>query len=134
MQFGRAVKERRVPSLVKARKGTRSQKGFLQGHSSRLDECNRLLTSVIDDLKFVILDDSHSEPWGQAYPSREEALAELERRATIPWNVEPNRAPCTNWAKCGRRYLIEEYDDTGSDQISRVLTLEISAQGVVWRQ
>jgi len=91
-----------------------------------------LLTSIIVDMKFAIIDDAHCEPQGQPYPRREEAIAELERRATIPWNEEPNRAPCKSWAKCGRRYVIEEYDDAESDQISRVLMLEISAKGVDW--
>jgi hypothetical protein len=85
-------------------------------------------------MNFLIVDDAHCEPQGQRYTSREEAIAELERRAAIPWNDEPNRAPCRNWAKCGRRYVIEEYDDTESDQMSRVLVLEISAKGVEWKE
>jgi len=85
-------------------------------------------------MKFAIVDDAHCEVQGQPYPTREEAIAELERRATIPWNEEPNRAPCRSWAKCGRRYVIEEYDETGSDQISRLMMLEISAKGVEWRR
>jgi hypothetical protein len=85
-------------------------------------------------MKFAIIDDAHCEAQGEPYSQREEAVAELKRRATIPWNEEPNRAPCRNWSKCGRRYVIEEYDDTESDLISRVLMLEISAKGVEWPQ
>ena len=29
-------------------------------------------------------------------------------------NVKPNRASCTNWLNCGRRYELIEYDDTTS--------------------
>jgi hypothetical protein len=43
-------------------------------------------------MKFAVADDLHCEPQGQSYSSREEAIAELERRARIPWNEEPNRA------------------------------------------
>src|SRR5215470_6384905 len=93
---------------------------------------SRLLTSIIVDMKFSIVDDVHCETQGRPYPTREDALAELERRATIPWNEAPNRAPCKSWTKCGRQYVIEEYDDT-EYQISRILVLEISAKGIEWR-
>ena len=83
---------------------------------------------------FVIDDEAHCELQEGKFRTRAEALSELERRAKIPWNEEPNRAPCTNWAKCGRRYVIEEYDDTESVPISRVVMLEISAKGVEWRR
>ena len=85
-------------------------------------------------MKFAIVDDAHCEPQGQPYARREDAIAELERRAAIPWNEEPNHAPCRNWATCGRTYVIEDYDDTESDLVSRTLILEISAKGVEWRQ
>lgn len=84
------------------------------------------------DMKFAIVDDAHCEVQGPPYPTREAAMAELQRRASIPWNEAPNRAPCTSWAKCGRQYVIEEYDDT-EDQISRLLVLQVSAKGVEWR-
>jgi hypothetical protein len=82
---------------------------------------------------FVIEDEAHAEPQGR-FQTREQAIAELQRRATIPWNEEPNRAPCTNWRNCGRRYELAEYDDTVSPwrELSRSLILQISAAGVKW--
>jgi len=49
-------------------------------------------------------------------------------------NVKPNRASCTNWLNCGRRYELIEYDDTTSPwkELSQNLILRISASGVRW--
>jgi hypothetical protein len=82
---------------------------------------------------FVVWDEAHAERHGR-FHTREEAIVELQRRATIPWNEEPNRAPCTNWLNCGRRYELVEYDDTTSPwkELSRNLILSISALGVRW--
>jgi hypothetical protein len=82
---------------------------------------------------FVIEDEMHSEPAGQ-FRTLPEAMAELERRAKIPWNEEPNRCPCTNWRNCGRRYEVIEYDDAPTPwrELSRILRLEISQGGVRW--
>jgi len=54
---------------------------------------------------FGIDDEADSEPQEGKFYTREQATSELERRALIPWNEEPNRAPCTNWRNCGRRYV-----------------------------
>jgi len=61
-------------------------------------------------------------------------MAELKRRAAIPWNEAPNRAPCTNSFNCGRRYELVEYDDSAQtwNELTRTLILEISAAGVRW--
>ena len=82
---------------------------------------------------FVIEDELHAEQQGQ-FPTREQALAELQRLAAIPWDEEPNCAPCTSWRSCGRRYELIEYDDniTPWAEVSRTLLLEISAAGVQW--
>jgi len=82
---------------------------------------------------FVVWDEAHAERHGR-FQTRKEAIVELQRRATIPWNEEPNRAPCTNWLNCGRRYELVEYDDTTSPwkELSRNLILRISALGVRW--
>lgn len=58
---------------------------------------------------FVIEDEAHAEMQSE-FRSRAEAVAELERRAVIAWHELPNRAPCTNWRNCGRRYEVVEYD------------------------
>ena len=82
---------------------------------------------------FVLEDETHAEPQG-AYATLDEAMAELRRRAAIPWDEEPNVAPCTAWKTCGRRYEVVEYDasETPWRELQRRFTLEISAAGVEW--
>ena len=83
---------------------------------------------------FVIEDEAHAEPQEGLFQTRQQAVAELQRRAAVPWDEEPNRAPCTNWVNCGRRYELVEYDDTVLPwkELSRNLILNISAAGVRW--
>ena len=59
---------------------------------------------------FIVEDELHAEPLTGEFASREDAVADLRRLAELPWNAAPNRAPCTNWRNCGRRYDIVEYD------------------------
>ncbi len=82
---------------------------------------------------FVIEDERHAEPQGQ-FSTLSEALAELKRRAELPWDQAPNVAPCTNWQNCGRRYEIVEYDISTKPwrELHRTSALEISAKGVQW--
>jgi hypothetical protein len=79
---------------------------------------------------FVIEDELHAEPQGQ-FDSLEQAIAELRRRAAIPWDQHPNVAPCTNWRSCGRSYEIIEYDNSWNE-LRRVAALEVSADGIRW--
>jgi hypothetical protein len=60
---------------------------------------------------FVIEDELHAEHHGQ-FAASEDALTELRRRAKIPWDAEPNQAPCQSGATCGRAYGVIEFDDT----------------------
>ena len=82
---------------------------------------------------FVIEDERHAEIQGR-FPDRQSALAELRRRAIIPWDQEPNTPPCTNWHACGRVYELIEYDDSTQPwaELSRVIVLEVSATGARW--
>jgi hypothetical protein len=82
---------------------------------------------------FVIEDEAHAEPQGE-FETFDDALAQLRLRAAIPWDHEPNRAPCTSWRTCGRRYEVVEYDarQTLRRELDRVLVLEVSATGVRW--
>jgi hypothetical protein len=84
---------------------------------------------------FVIEDELHAEHHGE-FASLEDAVRELRRRAEIPWDREPNVAPCQSWATCGRTYEVIEYDETdGSErQLRRMKALEISKDGVVWHE
>jgi hypothetical protein len=82
---------------------------------------------------FVIDDEAHAELQAE-FSSFEEAVAELRRRAEIPWNEPPNVAPCMNWRNCGRRYEIVEYNTVERPwrKLSCTPVLEISAAGVQW--
>ena len=82
---------------------------------------------------FVIEDELHHEQVGELQ-TWEGAVAELRRLAEIPWDQEPNRAPCTGWKACGRHYEIVEYDitQTPRSEICRIHALEISANAVTW--
>jgi len=84
---------------------------------------------------FVIEDEWHAEPQRGEFKSLEEAIDELRRRTQIPWNTEPNLAPCMSWRTCGRNYEIIEYDTTHTpwEVISTKSVLEIDAKGVRWK-
>ena len=83
---------------------------------------------------YIIEDERHAEPQKGQYQSLAEAVAELQRRASLPWNQEPNVAPCQQWRTCGRTYEIVEYDTSSTPwrEMSRVPYLEVTAGGVRW--
>lgn len=76
-----------------------------------------------------IEDERHAEPQDGRYSSFDEAMAELKRRADLPWDEPPNVAPCASWKSCGRNYEIVEYDTSARPwkELRRVPVLEISA-------
>ncbi len=82
---------------------------------------------------FLIEDEMHDADQGR-FATRAGALSELKRLSLIPWDEEPNRAPCTNWKKCGRDYVIIEYDDSATPwkELSREAVLRVSADEVKW--
>src|SRR5688572_27981589 len=81
----------------------------------------------------VIENEVHGES-GRVFQTFDDAVAELRRRAVIPWDRPPNLAPCTSWATCGREYNVAEYDT--ARQPSRLLrdvsVLKVSREGVEW--
>jgi hypothetical protein len=83
--------------------------------------------------KFVIEDEVHAE-WQGQFASFDEALAELRRRATIPWDQEPNAAPCTSSTRCEREFVIVEFDDSCLPwkELKRLPVVNISASAVKW--
>jgi hypothetical protein len=85
--------------------------------------------------QFVIDDELHAEEHS-THETLDEAIAELKRLALIPWDKEPNVAPCTNWRKCGRHYEIIEYDTSSEPwrELRRMLALKISAEGIIWSE
>ena len=79
-----------------------------------------------------IEDEIHAEHQGE-FASFDEAIAELRRRAKLPWDRPPNVAPCTSWKTCGRNYAVVELDTSEQPpQIRREYVLEVSAAGVKW--
>ena len=83
---------------------------------------------------FIIEDEAHAEEQEGEFATFHDAVAELRRRARIPWDVQPNRAPCSSWGECGRRYEVVEFDVSASlrKEVRRVPVLDISAQGAHW--
>ena len=83
---------------------------------------------------YVIEDERHAEPQDGEFSTLGEAIAELHRRASIPWKEPPNVAPCTSWETCGRNYEIVEYDAsvTPWKEVQRIAALEVSASGAKW--
>ena len=81
----------------------------------------------------VIEDELHDEKQGE-FPDLEGAIAELRRLAAIPWDEQPNIAPCTSWRTCGRVYKVVEYDHAKhpAKELRRLRALEISSTGIRW--
>lgn len=82
---------------------------------------------------FVIEDEAHSEQCSK-HATFQEAVVKLKQLAAVPWNEQPNVAPCTSWRTCGRRYEIVEYETSGHPwkELRRIPVLEINAEGVSW--
>lgn len=83
---------------------------------------------------FIIEDEIHAEHQKGEYTTYREALAELHKRAKLPWDKPPNVAPCKSWRTCGRRYVVIEYDTSQQPwiQLQRKAVLNISADNVTW--
>ncbi len=83
---------------------------------------------------FIIEDEAHAELQDGEFETEQDAMAELHRRALLPWDQTPNVAPCTSWRTCGRRYELVEYDKSATPwrELSRRQILDISAEGVRW--
>lgn len=85
---------------------------------------------------FVIEDEDHCEIIG-TYTTAEHAQRELERLAALPWDHEPNRAPCMSWRTCGRQYVLIEYaNHTTRRRIRTTPQFGISSAGTdpsAWR-
>jgi len=81
-----------------------------------------------------IEDAIHCESHQGKYSSFDDAIAELKRREWIRWDSEPNRAPCTSWNTCGRKYEIVEYDDSSIPwkRLRSLLVLSVSSVGAIW--
>ena len=82
---------------------------------------------------FVIGDERHAERQGE-FKTFDEAVSELRRRSELPWDDQPNVAPCMSWRTCGRSYEVIEFDDSRRPwtELRRVPVLDVSASGVTW--
>jgi len=78
---------------------------------------------------FIIEDEIHAETQEGEYATFEEAAAELQRRASLPWVEPPNRPPCTSWPSCERKYIIIDLATS-----RRIPFLKLSADETNWLQ
>lgn len=79
---------------------------------------------------FFIEDEWHSEQ-SDPFDTAADALAELRRRALMPWDEAPNQAPCLGWETCGREYHVVEYDEDWR-LLSQKAILEVTRDGPRW--
>ena len=81
----------------------------------------------------VIEDAVHAEHEGN-FVSFEEAVAELRRRAAIPWEQPPNRPPCASWRKCRREFHVLEYEygHASWNLLRQVIVVKLWAEGAEW--
>lgn len=82
---------------------------------------------------YIIEDEIHAESVGE-FLTLEAAIAELRRLYQLPWDEEPNLAPCINWHTCGRAYELVEYDASSQpwQTRSRLPALNVSAANKEW--
>lgn len=94
---------------------------------------NEAIAQVREYKRFVVEDRAHADVIGE-YAELDEALAELRRRAAIPWNEPPNRTPCSEWATCRREYQVCEVAGTQIiwEELRCYMVLEVSPAGVKW--
>lgn len=88
------------------------------------------MNKVSNQIIFEIEDDFHAEHIAD-FTTLKEAISKLKRIATIPWDHEPNRAPCTGWRTCGRIYVINEFDTTTKPwtSLNRIYALDVGPGG-----
>ena len=82
---------------------------------------------------FTIEDTRHSHLWLN-YSTFELALAEIQRRVSMPWDAEPNKAPCTSWRTCGCSYVVNKWDITITPfkRLKTTSIVEIDSEAVRW--
>ena len=80
---------------------------------------------------YIIEDELHAEHLGQ-FLTMKLALTEILSLSRIPWDQEPNQAPCMSWKTCGREYVIIEFDDSTTPwvEVRRIKALSISSAGL----
>lgn len=78
---------------------------------------------------FIVEDLRHAEAVG-SFETRSEAIDEARRLASVPWDAEPNLAPCTQWRTCGREWEVVEISN--GQVISRFPVVTVTAKVVHW--
>ncbi|CAN0481268.1 unnamed protein product, partial [Phaeothamnion confervicola] len=89
---------------------------------------------------YLIEDDFHDDSLGGTYSTLEDALAEVYRIISLPFEQEPHSPPCTNWHQCRREFVIREVHTFSSARptgpsrttIAEFPILTTSSIGVVW--
>lgn len=75
------------------------------------------------------MDDHHSWLMGE-FNSRDDALAEIDRLASLAWDHPDNKCPCLSWETCSRLYAIRVPED-GTHHWSEPV-VEVGSGGVRW--
>lgn len=84
---------------------------------------------------FIIEDEGHAEWLPHEFNTFEDALDEVHRLVAIPWDSEPNRAPCTNWQSCGRNWVILQFDNSTLPhwtELTRTAVAEVRKGATRW--
>jgi hypothetical protein len=84
-------------------------------------------------VRYGIVDQIHIDYLPGQFTSLGAVVEEFHRLATVPWDQDPNLAPCTSWRTCGRIWTAGEYKVPGRgarwlDDIWE----EVKANGVTW--
>ena len=100
-----------------------------------MDSLSRSQNTVSQDSnrvtsRFIVDDQRHCQRMGQ-FDSYEAARLAIIGFVSNPWNEKPNRAPCSNWKKCGRHYDIIETSESGA-YLTSTPVCKIDCEGVIW--
>ena len=60
--------------------------------------------------RFIIEDEFHAN-WCGEFGAFADALAEIRRRAALPWGEGPNSCPCQSWRTCHASLLRLPHQD-----------------------
>jgi hypothetical protein len=124
------MREHRAAHVQGIQRRTTNSRGFTL-EDPFADQFDRYATVMASPPSFVFIieDEIHAETQEGEYATFEEAVAELQRRASLPWDVPPNRPPCMSWRTCERRYIIIDLES-----LHRIPFLRLCADETNWLQ
>lgn len=95
---------------------------------------------MAENSTYLIDDDFHADSLGETYSTLEDALAEVHRVISLPFEQEPHTPPCISWLQCQREIVLREVRTLAArPKWGRLRTgfvlipiLTTSVNGVVW--